>query len=340
MTKQIDEKRLYWIDVIRIVAMMLILCMHSPIPNVGTPGTVLSTLSFLTEPGIGLFFMISGALLLGNKMAQSDFLKHRFSKIVWPTLFWTAVYLTVSFVSTPHTGTCAIATILSIPFSAQGHGVLWFMYTLAGLYLLTPILSKWLAKATRRDVEFYLILWAISLLYPYLKLVLTINTSNTGILYYFTGYCGYFLLGYYMKKYVIPQGIGKTKVLWSIVAIIACVLVVFVTKKIYSDVNILELFWYLSMPGAIMSVAYFLLLSKIKVPNGCKTFVTKLSTLSFGVYLCHILVMRTFLWNIDFIHNSGAILNIPIVAVLTIILSWLLAYLISKLPYSKYIVGL
>jgi len=50
-------KRDYSFDVIRIIAMMLII-MHSPTPGLGTPGIILSTISFLTAPGIGLFFMI------------------------------------------------------------------------------------------------------------------------------------------------------------------------------------------------------------------------------------------------------------------------------------------
>ena len=56
-------ERNYTFDVIRITAMVLIICMHTPIPGVGTPGVVLSTISYLTAPSIGLFLMISGALL-------------------------------------------------------------------------------------------------------------------------------------------------------------------------------------------------------------------------------------------------------------------------------------
>ena len=135
-------KRNYSFDIIRIIAMVLIIIMHSPIPGIGTPGIILSTISFLTAPGIGLFFMISGALLLGNNSPQTYFLKHRFSKVVWPTLVWTIIYLIVNCIEEPLSAKNLAKTICSIPFEKQGHGVLWFMYTLAGLYLLTPILSQ------------------------------------------------------------------------------------------------------------------------------------------------------------------------------------------------------
>lgn len=332
-------ERNYSFDVIRIMAMVLIVFMHTPIPGVGTPGVVLSTLSYLTAPGIGLFLMISGALLLENKLSQSDFLKRRFSKVLWPTLFWTVVYLIVSYIKEPIGSKELLRMICNIPFEKQGHGVLWFMYTLAGLYLLTPILSQWLKKATKREVEFYLLLWAITLLYPYLKLVFTVNTEPTGILYYFTGYSGYFLLGYYLKHYVIVHRIGTRKIVACFVSIMMCVLLVFAAKMFKPDVKISELFWYLSFPVAVMATSYFILLSKVKVPHCSRKVIVKLSALSFGVYLCHILVMRTGLWNIDVIHNCGALMHIPVVAVLTCVLSWCLSYIISKLPFSKYIIG-
>lgn len=331
--------RNYSFDVIRITAMILIVFMHTPIPGVGTPGPVLSTLSYITAPGIGLFLMISGALLLGNDMPQRDFLKRRFSKVLWPTLTWTFVYIAVAYIKKPMASSELLRTICNIPFEKQGHGVLWFMYTIAGLYLITPILSKWLKRATKRDVEMYLLLWVVTLLYPYLRLVLTINTGPTGILYYFTGYCGYFLLGYYLKKWVIPQGISLAKALACIAVIIICVAIVFVAKKLNPEVKICELFWYLSLPVAAMSVAYFMLLSRVRVPKRCKSAVAELSMLSFGVYLVHILIMRTFLWNIPFIHDSGPLLHIPIVAVLTMVLSWTITWILSRLPLSKLTIG-
>lgn len=339
MFHQIDENRLYWIDVIRIIAIILIIFMHSPIPDSGTPGFVLSGLSFLTGPGIGLFLMISGALLLGTELNTSDFLKRRFGKVVWPTLIWTAIYLAEKVAVGEISISQIVRGIFSIPFSVQGHGMLWFMYTLAGLYLLTPILSKWLKGAIRSEVRFYLLLWGVTLLYPYLSLLLDIDTHNTGILYYFSGYVGYFILGYYLKKWVTPNSITLKIKVGCWLTIFLCTALVGIVKIKYPDAAINDFFWYLSLPMALMATSYFILLSNVAVPNSIKPIVTKLSALSFGVYLCHILVMRSFLWNIDFIQNSGFILHIPIVAVLTIITSWLLSYFISKLPFSKYIIA-
>lgn len=313
--------------------------MHSPIPGAGTSGIVLSGLSFLAAPGIGLFIMISGALLLDNNLSQKDFLKRRFSKILYPTLIWTFIYLINKFIAESVSACDVIKSILSVPFSEQGHGVLWFMYTLAGLYLLTPVLSKWIQNATRNEVRFYLLVWGISLLYPYLSLYLDVKTEYTGILYYFSGYVGYFVLGYYLRKWIINQEKVFNLHLLCWAAIVLCILIVGFIKLIYPNLSIGVFFWYLSLPVAIMSTSYFILLGNVQIVHS-KNLIISLSKLSFGVYLIHILIMRTLLWNISFISNSGPYLHILIVAVLTIFISWLFSWIISKLSISKYLIGI
>lgn len=323
-------ERNYKLDLLRVIAIMMIILMHSPMPK-SAPGFVLVGISYFTAPGIGLFFMISGALLLGNNMNTSAFLKKRFTKIVFPTIFWTFFYMTINHISHPYNLSDGIKKILSIPFTAQGHGVLWFMYTLAGLYLVTPILSKWLRTATRKEVEFYLLLWAITLLYPYLNKFLIINESNTGILYYFSGYLGYFVLGYYLNEYYIFK-------VWHLV--IALLLVIGIPVALYGsgiEFDFYEMLWYLSMPVALMAFIWHVSISKC--PNHKIEFITEVAKLSFGIYLVHIFVMRRVLYQVDFLRELPSEIQIPVISITTFIVSLVLVWLISRLPFSKYLIG-
>lgn len=52
------------LDLLRIVACVMVVMMHSPIPSDNSDGIILSSLSYFTAPCIGLFFMVSGALVL------------------------------------------------------------------------------------------------------------------------------------------------------------------------------------------------------------------------------------------------------------------------------------
>lgn len=81
--------------------------------------------------------------------------------------------------------------------------------------MLVPVLSPWLRNAPKHEIELYLAFWLITLLYPYIGTVLDINTGETGVLYYLTGYAGYFLLGHYMSRYTLPL-----KWLWLITLLV------------------------------------------------------------------------------------------------------------------------
>lgn len=320
------------LDILRIIAIMLIVLMHSPMPG-SASGTVLAGISYLTAPGIGIFFMVSGALLLGNTLSQKDFLKRRFSKVIWPTLLWTAFYITVNCIKAHEWP--SLRTIFSIPFSAQGHGVLWFMYTLAGLYLLTPILSRWLQSASKREVEFYLLIWATTLLYPYLKMGLAIEVSNVGILYYFTGYAGYFLLGYYLKQYP-PQG----RIFWLLIAttILAAMSAPLLILTSGVEYDFYEVLWYLSSPVAMMSMAWFICIQRLSIKTLPNWF-TNLTKLSFSIYLMHIFIMREILWKLNFIQAIPSFMQTIVIALLTFAISWAISFAVSKWPGSKYVIG-
>ncbi len=149
-------------DIIRILACFMVVLMHSPLPSADANGPFLVALSYFTAPCIGLFFMVSGALLLPVKTDYFTFLRRRFGKIAVPTVLWSLIYIALRlFYSKSEIN--VLQSVGSIPFSAQGEGVLWFIYTLCGLYLLAPILSGWLDRATKREIQFALTLWGVTL---------------------------------------------------------------------------------------------------------------------------------------------------------------------------------
>lgn len=321
------------LDIIRIIACIMVITMHAPIPNHQANGLFLSSISYLTAPCIGLFFMVSGSLLLPIKTDGIVFLKKRFTKVLFPTLFWTIFYILSEYLISGKFG--GIKTILSIPFSPQGNGILWFMYTLAGLYLLAPIISRWLDKASKKEIELYLILWGISTCYPLLELYLTTTQGPTNILYYFSGYAGYFLLGFYFKQY--PQSFSYK---WIIPSCIIALAAPIYCKLNQIEVNFYQVFWYLSIFVVIMTIAWFKLIHNLFHNKTFHFTIDKLSNLSFGIYLSHIFIMRQILWKWEFILKiENYILQTSTVIVLTFIGSALLSYLIALLPWGDSIIG-
>lgn len=310
----------------------MVIIMHSPMPDCGAPGFLLTGISFVTAPSIGLFFMVSGALLLPTSLSMKEFYKRRLSKIVFPTLIWTFIYLLVKIINGSITIDQLPSIVLSIPFSAQGNGILWFMYVLVGLYLITPIISPWLEKALKKEIELILGLWIVSLLYPVLSNVVSVNESNTGILYYFSGYAGYYILGYYMIHYKPRVGI-----IASLLMILLPIIVCGISIGMYQDMEFYQYFWYLSVFVVSMACGWFSLLSIINVRGG--RLLTLASSLSFGIYLSHIFVMRSFIWKWFAFLNCGWFFQILFTVILAFVLSFVLAYLLSMLPFGSYIVS-
>lgn len=321
------KNRQYSLDIIRILACVMIILMHSPIPGIGTSGIVLSGLSFITAPGIGLFFMVSGALLLKQKGEEFDtrgFLKKRFTKILIPLVFWSAVSFALDLVGIKNTEL----------------GILWFMYTLAGLYLLTPILVRWLKAARQWELELYLIIWMLSMCYPFVKLLMPLDESDTSWIYYFHGYVGYYVLGYYLQKYSFD------KLRWGVVIslfLVFSILAPFLVVVSHLQVDFYSLFWYLSISVAMWCVMWWKGICRFDVSKimneRTKNIIVKLSNLCFGIYLIHILVMRNVLWQMEWMQNMNGALQIVVCMILTFMISTIISLFVSKIIYLKTVIG-
>lgn len=330
------------LDLIRLLACLMVIMMHAPMPaelTAATPTSAfLTTLTYLTEPCIGLFFMVSGALLLPVKAEYNafSFLRKRLGKVVAPTLVWTAFYMVVNVLGG---GDLQLKTILSIPFCRQGHGVLWFMYTLVGLYLLAPLVSPFLARASRKELELYLSLWCVTLFFPLLRLWLEVDEQTTGALYYFTGFAGYFLLGHYLQRY--GERIG-----WGVAAVAMAFGVVLpnLFKLAHVEMDYGSVFWYLSPSVMSMCVFWWVVLKKLslKLHFSAKAVrgLSLLSSLSFGVYLVHIFLMRRVFYHFPMVAEMSSYISQTIVIILlTAVASFLVSALFSLTPLGSYLIG-
>ncbi len=208
-----------------------------------------------------------------------------------------------------------------------------------GIYLVAPPLQVWLARCTERELRFYLTLWAVTLLVPYLRLLderfASLVRYDGGCLYYMFGYLGYALLGYYLRRYVnIARVTWRHAAAFLAVALLPWAL--YMVRSIPHDV----IQDRLSLNAAMLAACYFLALKRLRLSLRWKALCYDFASHSFGIYLVHILVMRYLLWRIVAPMRLHYALQIPLVVILTALLSYLAVRLISKLPGSKYIVGL
>lgn len=196
------KKREYYLDLARCTAILLVIGLHVIAPHITTPayyGTrmwlawVVSNEAF--RAGVPLFFMISGYLMLSAPAAGTafDFYKKRLPRLLLPLVCWNVVYTcwNASLEGRPP----ALRELLDNLINNGSAYHMWFIYTLLGIYLLTPFLQRIVRGSSRGEL---LVLLAIVMFPGALRTI--INTFLPVSVYLFEplmeGYVGYFLLGY------------------------------------------------------------------------------------------------------------------------------------------------
>ena len=217
-----------------------------------------------------------------------------------------------------------------------------------GLYLLTPILRRWMGQANMREVEFYLTIWMVTLLVPVMRLLDPMmrflgGVGDTSFLYYFHGYAGYFVLGGYMKRYYGH----KDSVLyrwreWMFVSVLVLsFLFPAVVKIMEVNVDFYDLFWYLGISFVLMCFVWWnMLRGMCGYVKRCPQCVSTLSSLTFGIYLVHILVMRNVLWKMDWMVGLNGCVQTIVCFVLTFAISLLLCWGVAKVKYVRMVIGM
>jgi len=354
-----EKTRNLGLDILRVLACYLVIQVHTgEFYYIGDGGTVLTgsssfwvgIINSICRISVPLFVMISGYLLLPVKDEMGAFFKKRFTRVAIPFVVWCALYAIYWALKSQTDWVHAGINILHIPvnFGVEvGH--LWYVYMLIGLYLFAPIISPWIAGASRRNMHFYLTIWIITLCVPYIHLIYPqilgeCFWNHTPLLYYFSGFLGYLILGAYIKKFMSEKKTWYLPVgLLLIVAGYAITAGGFISLlNSVTDVSKLELTWqFETINVAMMSIGTFLILKNINFSNPSSfpaRGISDISKISYGIYLAHIMVLNFFYKLLNPVIDTIQ-LKIPAIAICTFIVSYVIVKLISFLPRSKYIIG-
>jgi surface polysaccharide O-acyltransferase-like enzyme len=378
-----EREHLYWVDVMRLVAIFLVVCCHCCDPfNCSTEARTNvdyqwwgSLYGSCLRPCVPLFAMMTGLLVLPIRgMSAGTFYRKRVLRVLFPFLIWSVLYnlfpwvvglcgggekLVVTFFPYAGYGTTpsltlgsALRQIALIPFHFSTYAVhMWYIYMLIGLYLFMPVLSAWMERCGRNEMRTFLLLWGVTLFFPYVYQYVskyfwgTCSWNAFGMLYYFAGFNGYLIMGHYLKNYN-RMGWGRTLLLaLPLLAIgYAVTLTGFrsMTGNPQSTEEMIELFWTYCSPNVVMlTLACFVVLQKVKVNSErMKGWLRKVSVYGLGIYMCHYFFVGV---GFSFVHWLGVPLGlqIPVASVLVMTLAWTLtATVFHLLPrQAKWIMG-
>ena len=319
----------------------------------------------IVRPCVPLFVMLTGVLLLPGKTSMGSFYKRRIPRVLFPFLIWSVIYYMTPWFTgilgldknVVHKLFCwasdsqelydALSYVACIPYNFNFIAChMWYIYMLIGLYLYIPILSAWVEKATKQQKELVLALWALSTMLPYFNEFIshyafgTCEWNSFGLFYYFAGFSGYMLLGHYIKEY-INWGIMKT--LLVSVPLLACGFLItlygfnYIMSMEEQTPEQVELFWTYNTPNvAMMSIALFLIMTRVRISSNSRTakLLASLTSCGFGMYMIHyyfvFLGYQAGVW----LHIPTP-LRIPFSALVIMVCSWSVIALAKKLLNKK-----
>mgnify|MGYP003582537412 CR=1 FL=1 len=342
-----SETKLQWAENLRALATISVIVLHVTAPLLTSIGSLTSwwignIIESSVRFSVPIFFMLTGSFLFDKDYSTEIFLKKRFLRVVVPFLFWSIIYILFNLtLKLKHQESLDFYSVLTFITDQLKNGSsyhLWFVYTLLGIYLFIPIISKWIRNSTNSEILYFLVIWAITVLFTYPLL----SIFETKIdLSYFTGFLGYTILGYYLRKMNFERSKKKDSIAIFLFSsgLIITISGTYFLFNLKGEKN--ELFYnYLTLNVLMCSIGIYLFFKDKYVKN---QFVLKclnlLNSYSYGIYLAHVLILALLTKagiNCFFIHP---LVGIPLTTVVCLLASAIIVYVINKLPFGKYISG-
>ena len=365
--------RIVFIDYIRVVACFLVMLVHASesfyaADTSGLAGNVSMLANeanrfwvafydgFVGRTCVPLFMIVSAFLLVPMKpgVSMGEFYRKRFTRILPPMIVFMLLYTFLPLLWGGMSWDQSLDDFKMLPFnfpSMAGH--LWFMYPLISLYLIIPVVSPWLEKASAKDELTYLGIFGVSTFIPWLHRFISPALwgecfwNGFSMLWYCSGYLGYLVMAHYIRFHLDWDKAKRLRV--GILCFLAGAAFTgwsFWLKGVPGqliETPMLEWSWEFCTPNVLLSsFGAFLMFSCIERKEA-PAMVTGLSKLSFGMYLMHLF----FLAPIAGFFVNGNVADplipvwaaIPAIAICTFICCAVTSWIISRIPGSRWVIG-
>ncbi|OUM64139.1 hypothetical protein PIROE2DRAFT_9178 [Piromyces sp. E2] len=364
--KQEKKTRLYWADCARIYSMFAIVFLHCS--NYGFEIHLIKTkdpnwkivciYNSLTRFSVPLFVLLSGTFFLDPSKSFSfkKLIKRNILRLVTAFYFWAFVnslYKNIARSNGP--------SFFSAEFQKNfignflvGEEYLWFILMIIGCYIISPFLRFFSDNIPL--ARYFICLWLLwSSFIPTLDALLSLfNINHSGLdvwisrwNFHFTkGFVGYFVTGYHIVKHVNIENFRNRCILY-IICVIDIIIYIKLTlyhgKKAngYSDSFRGNFSIFVAYYAFVTFLFFKYEVGRIKFSYKMAKIINKLSSLTFGMYLTHLLIRNILLkfLNIDQRNFIGItyspVIGCPILFMIVSSLSILISYGISRIPILK-----
>lgn len=326
------------IDTLRTVAAIFVVLLHASAIYVtkdmfdnksSTTFWFANIMDSFTRSCVPIFVLISGRYLLSKTIPVSEFYRKRASKIIYPIVIWSIIYIGLTYFIDFLRGSIDTSAIARNLLNGKPYYHLWYLYMLIRLYAVTPILQLLVVKFQHKTIlylGFGLVFFGFS------NSLYNINNGNEPFfMLWFLDYLGYFVLGFALKDHI-----NNFRCSWLfVVFLFSSSAIAFLNYFTMVRFNSTYFFTYLSPLVIIASLSIYKLFDKIELKENA---FSRMAPLTFGIYLVHAGVLTVIsavanLYGEEWMINSISFLLIKII--LTLIISYISVLFMSKFNFFK-----
>lgn len=307
-----ERTYLPFLDVTRILAVLGVVAIHVVGGAVGdgeaSPAVVALDMGLVVA--VPVFLMMAGALNLdprAHRHGPAAFLHRRAVRIVPAMVVWSAFYIVVIKGMVSGVPVESVGEVVDMVITGRTYTHLYFLFAIAGLYLIAPVLAAFLAPDERRRSWVLGLLaaaWTVAVSMTGQLGSLGVTTTvpvASGTMTFFLLYTGYFVLGRAVLVAPVPRWAGVLGLL-SLPGFVALVTWLYVAGPNYAGADGTSPTWVslLAPTYASLPVHLFALVLMASVASLCPAWrvgprtervLRVLGTATFGIFLVHFAVM-------------------------------------------------
>lgn len=268
------------IELLRIVAMFMVVLVHSNFWSLGIP--TMEDLSNNTLPTYFRYLFESLTIISVNEFILiSGYFTIKFSikglfNFLFICLFYSIIFLIIHSIINRQ---IYFTDIYKSLFLTSDY---WFIKSYLALYLISPILNSFIEKVTYKSLTLFIIFFYIYQTY------FNLLEDSTGFInngYSVWSFIGLYFIGYYLKNYqsYFTQ-LSKVKLTLYYIIISVVISILAIMGKLYLGNEML--FYKYNSPLVILSsIFFFILFTKINFQN---KIINTIAVSTFSVYLIHV----------------------------------------------------
>lgn len=346
-----ENGRMLHYDLLRILACFSVVMLHSAaqfwysIPVTELEWMITNSYDAAFRFGVPIFVMISGVLFL-NTDKEINLMRlyiHNILRMVILFLVWSVLYGLFDCRKYPK-GVVEPKVVLQEILMSRYH--LWFLQMISGIYILLPVLKKWISNASKKNIEYFLMLFMVfqvgrETILAFVERPVVNFLVNTVNIYMVCGYLGYFVLGYYIVRYGIDIKWHKWIYIGGILSVVGNIVCSNAYALRVGEPNG-EIFDSFSIFTFMISLALFLVftdkVSRVRFSKGAEKIIKEMSLATLGIYLMHLAFIEFFepLGFHSMIIPIGV--GVPFLAVVCFGICFVISAVVRRIPFiGKYL---